>query len=136
MKSCDRVHALKEELKTFHVELEKRSSHLPCLFGDIKGFFKPKVLSLLEKCKEQQSPLAYLEMLGTGWRKNHFERSNCVPLFGAKSASTGELVREKSPMRTNAWCYTHKRECRLGAARLHVAGTPCTDFSAMGQRTL
>ena len=32
-----------------------------------------------------------------------------------------------------AWCLTHHRQCSLRTACTHVAGTSCTDFSAIGK---
>eukprot|EP00959_Pyramimonas_sp_CCMP1952_P142084 2974228-Pyramimonas_sp.AAC.1 len=38
-------------------------------------------------------------------------------------ANSGKLVQSR------AYCYVHERECCYERARIHIAGTPCPDWS-------
>ena len=45
----------------------------------------------------------------------------------------GPAVEANKSVVTSAWCLRHKRRCSLSTAKVHIAGTPCTDFSKQGK---
>ena len=77
-----------------------------CLFGDIATFFVPSILGTVQELLE--NPTHALVILG--------------PVVAAGRA-----------VRTTGWCLRHMRWCTLKTTKHHAAGTPCTDFSKMGQ---
>ena len=45
------------------------------------------------------------------------------------------MIKEGGAMQHMAWCYRHEAMCRHPVAKIHVAGTPCTDWSPFGSRS-
>ena len=78
-----------------------------CLFGDISSFFDSHVQELLPEL--QRRPEIALDAL--------------TPIVKAGKA-----------MKREAWCHYHQKMCRITCGDRHVAGTPCTAFSAQGAR--
>eukprot|EP00959_Pyramimonas_sp_CCMP1952_P199558 4174202-Pyramimonas_sp.AAC.1 len=81
------------------------TEHDSCHFGDISSFFVPELSETIAKLKAQ--PHLALQLLGPA-------------------------IQSGNAMGTRAWCHTHKQHCCIKGARLHVAGTPCPDYSAIG----
>ena len=54
-----------------------------------------------------------------------------VGLDGGKEQPATKLARRlcKCDVKTEAWCFTHQRMCRIKSADIHVAGSPCKDHS-------
>ena len=46
----------------------------------------------------------------------------------------GPVIKTGRAIAPSAYCIRHKCMCELQCARIHIAGTPCTDFSKMGQQ--
>lgn len=78
-----------------------------CCFTDIMDFYKPSVQVVIKEAKRRGQPIGFDQLL--------------------------PMIMEGSAMQHSAFCITHGRKCKLKAASLAVAGTPCTDFSAQGQ---
>ena len=45
-----------------------------------------------------------------------------------------DVVRSGALVKTRAWCYRHRRQCRCYGTDAHVAGTPCTPLSTQGSQ--
>jgi hypothetical protein len=90
-------------------ELAKHPDAALCMYGDITDFFVPPVQATVNAMIESKSFDRALHLLG--------------PVV-----KSGRAV---SPM---ARCVNHQGHCRLQRARLHIAGTPCTDWSQAGDQ--
>jgi site-specific DNA-cytosine methylase len=86
-------------------ELMKHPCKPHCLFGDILAFASLVLLQLAKQCT--------------------LSLENCVPLL-EKAAKLIEL---------SASCALHGMKCKLVRASMHIAGTPCVEWSSMGPRT-
>ena len=86
-------------------ELLARPHCNSCVFGDINKFWHPKTAATVSKA--WACPSSSWDMLG--------------PAVKAGKAVVGE-----------AWCYRHRRVCTYPSCTVHVAGSSCTNHSAMG----
>lgn len=77
-----------------------------CVFGNILGFFRPQVHVLLSRLG------ADANVMDTLW----------------------EVVHSGRALDQASMCLRHRRACPISSARMHVAGTPCTDWSELGLR--
>ena len=78
-----------------------------CVYGDLASFYVDKIIETL--------PLLFADPK-LAW------------------PALEKVVRSGMGVKTWAWCYRHKRYCKLKEALLHTAGTPCTAYSAQGAR--
>ena len=91
----------------------KELEHMPdppqCIFGDIVDFLVPALQQHVRMLirKATQSPvLTFRSMLS--------------------AVCSGRAVQ------ASAYCHTHGRKCCMEAAKVHIAGTPCIDWSSYG----
>ena len=78
-----------------------------CVFGDLNTFWHPKALDTVGKA--WACPASAWDMLG--------------PAVKAGKAVVSE-----------AYCHRHKRVCTYPSCTVHIAGSSCTDHSAMGDQ--
>ena len=45
-----------------------------------------------------------------------------------------KIAGQRGFCKSTAWCVVHKRACTFRKADVHVAGSPCVDFSRIGKR--
>jgi site-specific DNA-cytosine methylase len=102
---CGNLHAI-ESNAAAQAELLIHPAGPQCIFGNILLFWKPAAQVLLSKLPPNA------DVMDTMW----------------------EVVRTGRAVEQTSMCLRHGRVCTVRSARLHVAGTPCTDWSELGLR--
>ena len=102
----------------FHIEWDRlcqeelmihpHSSCMSCCFGDVSSLWKPKAAKLVENLRSSSG---------------HDIVSMLKP-----------CIMNNVGVKTNCWCGRHHTNCKLQSSTLHVAGSPCTDFSNLGKK--
>ena len=87
-------------------ELAHHPAGPSCIYGDMNNFWLESVASRLEGITRER---------------------RCVKVLK-------ELVKAGVTSKRTAYCLAHGKTCGAGEADLHMGGTPCTDFSARGDR--
>ena len=86
---------------------ELLKTHDGCVFGDLASFFTNDV--------QEHLPTLFDDP-------------------GKALDALGPVVKQGKGIKSHAWCFRHNRVCHCRETDRHVAGTPCTAFSAQGAR--
>ena len=88
--------------------IHPHSNHTSCYFGDVSSMWRPKAAKLV----------------------HGFREHSCQDIVSMLKP----CIMNNVGVKTICWCERHHKMCKLKTSTLHVAGSPCTDFSNLGKK--